>query len=1014
VFDERWTPRFLAFLLGLPLWSFSTAVWAQEACPSAICTSSDYNAPKNPFDLEDGWQCTRYAWGRALQQTGAKIAFFDKGLNKSVYPNAGKWFSEVTNYPAVPTVAPYSIAVWCSTSKCDANGDGHVAYVESVSGNMVTFTDMNSNGLATGSYPNYNDWESHSITVDQMATYLGYVLQGYIHLQVANTGEPTISSSLTLSPASGPYAVGQQLSATFTITNESSTPATVGLATLTVGGRLNGICPGDCPDFQPYMTDVGLGPWGSVTYSGTLTPSAAGTYNFFTAYQNFDGTWNTSIPTDPGIVNAQTITVIGGSCSASDSLRAVGSLRPAGAGTTCPPLPPDTPSPANGASNVGVVALLSWSGGTPAPSYQLYLGTSNPPPLVATVNGTSYGVGLDPSSTYFWYVVPNLSGAAASMTWSFMTTSSGIAPPSPPTSLFPGNGSTNVGLNPTLTWAPPNGATSYQVAFGLTNPPFAAATITIPSYSPGALGGNATYYWKVTAVNGAGSSSSSIYSFTTMTSPVSGPILVSGLSNPVSITEDTNSIYWSEFGGLIRFVSKSGGTPTTLYASGYNSSGIAVDATNAYFGDGLGIRSIPKSGGSSSLIASYNPFAVAIDSTNVYWTDYDAGAIRKVPKTGGSVTTLATGSNSPAGIATDGLNVYWSESSFPGVVRSVPVGGGTATILGYNVNNNGIAIDFSNVYWGENLFTNQAKIDRAPLTGGTTTNLATGLNNVWNVATDGSSVFWVENGTTTGAVKQVTVNGSGPVTLASNLSSPVALTVDSTDVYWIERADGGTGSGTLKKAPKMTTVQVVVGTNVAGLSFQVDGTTYTSAQGFVWLQGSTHTITATTQSGAVGTQYSWQSWSDTGAGSHSIAPSFYSTYTATFEVQYYFTSTASTGGSVSPPSDWYDAGTVIPVSAVPGSGYGFVGFSGDITGIATPQYITMNGPHSVSATFALVYSKCDINRDGSITVTDVQAIINEALGVTPATNDLNGDGVVNVSDVQIVINAALGLGCAAK
>jgi hypothetical protein len=74
----------------------------------------------------------------------------------------------------------------------------------------------------------------------------------------------------------------------------------------------------------------------------------------------------------------------------------------------------------------------------------------------------------------------------------------------------------------------------------------------------------------------------------------------------------------------------------------------------------------------------------------------------------------------------------------------------------------------------------------------------------------------------------------------------------------------------------------------------------------------------------------------------------------------------------------------------------------------------MNGPHSVSATFALVYSKCDINRDGSITVTDVQAIINEALGVTPATNDLNGDGVVNVSDVQIVINAALGLGCAAK
>ena len=58
-------------------------------------------------------------------------------------------------------------------------------------------------------------------------------------------------------------------------------------------------------------------------------------------------------------------------------------------------------------------------------------------------------------------------------------------------------------------------------------------------------------------------------------------------------------------------------------------------------------------------------------------------------------------------------------------------------------------------------------------------------------------------------------------------------------------------------------------------------------------------------------------------------------------------------------------------------------------------------------------SPCDINYDGVANVVDVQLIINEALGVTPAVNDLNGDGVVNVVDVQIVINAALGLGCVA-
>jgi hypothetical protein len=60
------------------------------------------------------------------------------------------------------------------------------------------------------------------------------------------------------------------------------------------------------------------------------------------------------------------------------------------------------------------------------------------------------------------------------------------------------------------------------------------------------------------------------------------------------------------------------------------------------------------------------------------------------------------------------------------------------------------------------------------------------------------------------------------------------------------------------------------------------------------------------------------------------------------------------------------------------------------------------------------FSQCDVSQDGVSNVADVQRIINEALGVTQATDDLNLDGAVNVADVQIVINAALGLGCAAR
>jgi hypothetical protein len=50
--------------------------------------------------------------------------------------------------------------------------------------------------------------------------------------------------------------------------------------------------------------------------------------------------------------------------------------------------------------------------------------------------------------------------------------------------------------------------------------------------------------------------------------------------------------------------------------------------------------------------------------------------------------------------------------------------------------------------------------------------------------------------------------------------------------------------------------------------------------------------------------------------------------------------------------------------------------------------------------------------NSSVTVADVQLVINETLGSSPPLADLNQDGAVNVTDVQIAVNSALGLGCA--
>jgi hypothetical protein len=58
-------------------------------------------------------------------------------------------------------------------------------------------------------------------------------------------------------------------------------------------------------------------------------------------------------------------------------------------------------------------------------------------------------------------------------------------------------------------------------------------------------------------------------------------------------------------------------------------------------------------------------------------------------------------------------------------------------------------------------------------------------------------------------------------------------------------------------------------------------------------------------------------------------------------------------------------------------------------------------------------TSCDVTGDGKTNVSDVEAILKQALGAGSAANDLNNDGTVNVVDAQIAIDAALGAGCAA-
>jgi uncharacterized repeat protein (TIGR01451 family) len=152
-------------------------------------------------------------------------------------------------------------------------------------------------------------------------------------------------------------------------------------------------------------------------------------------------------------------------------------------------------------------------------------------------------------------------------------------------------------------------------------------------------------------------------------------------------------------------------------------------------------------------------------------------------------------------------------------------------------------------------------------------------------------------------------------------------------------------------------VSVVVTTAPTGLSFSVDSVTYTSAQTFQFVQGSTHTIATTaTQTPSTGTQDLFLNWSDGGALSHNItAPATATTYTANFQQQFLLTTAVTpVGGGTVTGAGFYNAGATANVAATANAGFAFVNFTGT-TSPATqnPGTVLMNAPKTVTANFLI-------------------------------------------------------------
>ena len=185
-------------------------------------------------------------------------------------------------------------------------------------------------------------------------------------------------------------------------------------------------------------------------------------------------------------------------------------------------------SPANGSTGIPLDPTLSWTASSNAIGYSVYLGTTNPPPLLSygaySNSASATGVlinpltPLAPSTLYYWQVLAfNNTMSARSAVWEFTTLAI-------PVLRYPLNGGSTTKSGPTLSWNAVPGAATYCLAIGPTSPPPLTVTgLTTASYTPPQLSPHTTYYWQV-ATDAAcsrplgaslGPSRSAVWSFTT-------------------------------------------------------------------------------------------------------------------------------------------------------------------------------------------------------------------------------------------------------------------------------------------------------------------------------------------------------------------------------------------------------------------------------------------------------------------------------------------------------------------
>jgi len=206
------------------------------------------------------------------------------------------------------------------------------------------------------------------------------------------------------------------------------------------------------------------------------------------------------------------------------------------------------PSPANGATSVAITTDLSWTAGAGATSHDVYFGTTSPGTFRGNQAGTTYDTGtMANNTTYYWRIdEKNASGTTTGVVWSFTTI---VAAPGQASNPSPANGATGVSTTADLSWTAGSGATSHDVYFGTASSPPFVVNQTGTTYDTGTMANTTTYYWKIDEKNAGGTTTGTVWSFTTQAVAPPGQASNPSPANGATSVAITTDLSWTAGSG---------------------------------------------------------------------------------------------------------------------------------------------------------------------------------------------------------------------------------------------------------------------------------------------------------------------------------------------------------------------------------------------------------------------------------------------------------------------------------